>query len=57
MRTFLLWSCVLALSTASTLLILRLRSEELHRSATPAFTVGVAVFNVVIFGLLFTLVL
>lgn len=56
MRTFLIWSGSLVLSTASTLLILHLRRQELRRSATPSFAVGIAVLNVMIFGMLFTMI-
>jgi hypothetical protein len=47
---------VLALSTASTLIVLRLRRDELRHGASKAFVISVALFNLVAFGLLALLV-
>jgi hypothetical protein len=49
-------AAVLVLSTASTVLVLRLRREETHHGASTPFMVAVAVFNLLLFGFLATLV-
>lgn len=56
MRPALLVAAVLVLSTASTVLALRLRREETHHGASTPFMVAVAVFNLLLFGFLATLV-
>jgi hypothetical protein len=55
-RPALLVASVLLLSTASTLIVLRLRREETHHGASTAFTVAVSLFNLLLFGFLATLV-
>jgi hypothetical protein len=37
-------------------MVLRVRRQETHHSASPTFTVTVALFNLLLFGLLATLV-
>ena len=56
MKPALLIVSVLALSTASTLIVLRLRRDELHHGASRAFVISMALFNLVTFGLLALLV-
>jgi hypothetical protein len=55
-RLALLVASVLLLSAANTLMVLRVRRQETHHSASPTFTVTVALFNLLLFGLLATLV-
>lgn len=56
MRPALLVAAVLSLSTASTLMVLRVRREETKHAASTEFTVAVALFNILLFGFLSTLV-
>lgn len=56
MRPFLVVLFVVVMTLTSTLLVLHLRNQEPGASSTPAFTVGLTGFNLVLYSLLATLI-
>jgi hypothetical protein len=52
----LLVALALALAAGSTVMVLRIRREEVHHSASQTFVVGLMLFNLLLYGFLALLV-
>jgi hypothetical protein len=51
-KPVLLVALVLALAAGSTVMVLRIRREEVHHSASRTFVVGLTLFNLILYGFL-----